>query len=243
MTDTLPEFLLPLGGAHARAVFVTEPDRGRVGTPTAQVAGSSGGFARGSSDSASSAATGWRILGRQRLRLGRRLPRRARPRRRRGAAQHAACRGRPRPGPRRPRSRGDRRRSRRTCRGCPSATGAGSSCRRDVDVAGPAAPALDGSEARPEEVGVLCYTSGTTGEPRGVMIRNDVPGAERRDVRAHLPVRARQRDGRRVPALPQHRLQRRPRPHAAGQRPGRRAAPVRSRPRSRAPWPRAGTRS
>ena len=42
----------------------------------------------------------------------------------------------------------------------------------DVDVAGSAAPALDGSEARPEEVGVLCYTSGTTGEPRGVMIRN-----------------------------------------------------------------------
>ena len=42
----------------------------------------------------------------------------------------------------------------------------------DVDLAGRAAPALDGSEARPEEVGVLCYTSGTTGEPRGVMIRN-----------------------------------------------------------------------
>jgi acyl-CoA synthetase (AMP-forming)/AMP-acid ligase II len=33
-------------------------------------------------------------------------------------------------------------------------------------------PALHGSDARPEEVGVLCYTSGTTGEPRGVMIRN-----------------------------------------------------------------------
>ena len=42
----------------------------------------------------------------------------------------------------------------------------------DVDAAGRAAPALDGSEARPEEVGVLCYTSGTTGKPRGVMIRN-----------------------------------------------------------------------
>jgi long-chain acyl-CoA synthetase len=35
------------------------------------------------------------------------------------------------------------------------------------------APALDGSEAQPEEVGVICYTSGTTGAPRGVMIRND----------------------------------------------------------------------
>ena len=42
----------------------------------------------------------------------------------------------------------------------------------DVDVAGRPVPARDGSEARPEEVGVLCYTSGTTGEPRGVMIRN-----------------------------------------------------------------------
>ncbi len=42
----------------------------------------------------------------------------------------------------------------------------------DVDVARRPAPALDGSEARPEEIGVLCYTSGTTGEPRGVMIRN-----------------------------------------------------------------------
>ncbi len=37
---------------------------------------------------------------------------------------------------------------------------------------GAMASALDGSEARPEELGVLCYTSGTTGEPRGVMIRN-----------------------------------------------------------------------
>ena len=43
----------------------------------------------------------------------------------------------------------------------------------DVVAAEPSAPSLDGSEARPEEVGVLCYTSGTTGEPRGVMIRND----------------------------------------------------------------------
>ena len=43
-----------------------------------------------------------------------------------------------------------------------------------ADVATEAsAPALDGSEARPEEVGVICYTSGTTGAPRGVMIRND----------------------------------------------------------------------
>jgi long-chain acyl-CoA synthetase len=32
---------------------------------------------------------------------------------------------------------------------------------------------LDGVEARPTEVGLVCYTSGTTGEPRGVMIRND----------------------------------------------------------------------
>jgi long-chain acyl-CoA synthetase len=42
----------------------------------------------------------------------------------------------------------------------------------DVDVAGRPRAALDGSEARPDEVGVICYTSGTTGEPRGVMIRN-----------------------------------------------------------------------
>jgi acyl-CoA synthetase (AMP-forming)/AMP-acid ligase II len=42
----------------------------------------------------------------------------------------------------------------------------------DVDVPGDARRALDGSEARPAEVGVLCYTSGTTGDPRGVMIRN-----------------------------------------------------------------------
>ena len=43
----------------------------------------------------------------------------------------------------------------------------------DVAATESSAPSLDGSEARPEEVGVLCYTSGTTGEPRGVMIRND----------------------------------------------------------------------
>ena len=43
----------------------------------------------------------------------------------------------------------------------------------DVDVTAGSAPALDGSEARPAEVGVLCYTSGTTGEPRGVMVRNE----------------------------------------------------------------------
>jgi long-chain acyl-CoA synthetase len=42
----------------------------------------------------------------------------------------------------------------------------------DIDVAGRPRSALDGSEARPDEVGVICYTSGTTGEPRGVMIRN-----------------------------------------------------------------------
>ena len=36
-----------------------------------------------------------------------------------------------------------------------------------------AAATLDGSDARSDEVGVLCYTSGTTGEPRGVMIRNE----------------------------------------------------------------------
>ena len=35
------------------------------------------------------------------------------------------------------------------------------------------APMLDGSEARPDEIGILCYTSGTTGEPRRVMIRNE----------------------------------------------------------------------
>ena len=53
-----------------------------------------------------------------------------------------------------------------------SATGAASSWRRRSTRPSRAAPTLDGSEARPEEVGVLCYTSGTTGEPRGVMIRN-----------------------------------------------------------------------
>jgi acyl-CoA synthetase (AMP-forming)/AMP-acid ligase II len=42
----------------------------------------------------------------------------------------------------------------------------------DVGVTGDLAPVVDGSDARPEEVGVVCYTSGTTGEPRGVMIRN-----------------------------------------------------------------------
>jgi acyl-CoA synthetase (AMP-forming)/AMP-acid ligase II len=41
-----------------------------------------------------------------------------------------------------------------------------------TDAAAGAGLSLDGSEARPAEVGVLCYTSGTTGEPRGVMIRN-----------------------------------------------------------------------
>jgi acyl-CoA synthetase (AMP-forming)/AMP-acid ligase II len=34
------------------------------------------------------------------------------------------------------------------------------------------APGLDGSEASGEEVGIVCYTSGTTGVPRGVMIPN-----------------------------------------------------------------------
>jgi long-chain acyl-CoA synthetase len=42
----------------------------------------------------------------------------------------------------------------------------------DVDAAGRLTPAPNGSEARPDEIGVICYTSGTTGEPRGVMIRN-----------------------------------------------------------------------
>jgi fatty-acyl-CoA synthase len=42
----------------------------------------------------------------------------------------------------------------------------------DGDLPGRSAPALDGSDARPGEIGVLCYTSGTTGDPRGVMIRN-----------------------------------------------------------------------
>src|SRR5262249_4452336 len=31
-------------------------------------------------------------------------------------------------------------------------------------------PSLDGSDAGPDEVGLLCYTSGTTGAPRGVLI-------------------------------------------------------------------------
>src|SRR5262249_52562934 len=41
-----------------------------------------------------------------------------------------------------------------------------------IEMAGRPATALDASEARPDEVGILCYTSGTTGEPRAVMIRN-----------------------------------------------------------------------
>src|SRR5262249_39514885 len=32
-----------------------------------------------------------------------------------------------------------------------------------IEMAGRPATALDGSEARPDEVGILCYTSGTTG--------------------------------------------------------------------------------
>jgi acyl-CoA synthetase (AMP-forming)/AMP-acid ligase II len=44
----------------------------------------------------------------------------------------------------------------------------------DLAAAGPAraAAAVDGSEARPDELGILAYTSGTTGQPRGVMVRN-----------------------------------------------------------------------
>src|SRR5262249_36644745 len=41
-----------------------------------------------------------------------------------------------------------------------------------TDATRPDTSAIDGSEARPAEVGVLCYTSGTTGDPRGVMIHN-----------------------------------------------------------------------
>ena len=131
------------------------------------------------------------ILGRQQLRLGRRVPRRARPRRRRGAAQHAACRGRPRSGARRPRSRGDRRRSRVPRAGLPSVTGAGSSCRADVDA----------GRIRGAGAGRLRGAAGGGRRPllhvrhhRRAARRDDperVAGAERRDVRAHLPVRAR----------------------------------------------------
>jgi acyl-CoA synthetase (AMP-forming)/AMP-acid ligase II len=42
----------------------------------------------------------------------------------------------------------------------------------DVEATG-RTPALDGSEAWPDDVAVICYTSGTTGAPRGVMIRNE----------------------------------------------------------------------
>jgi acyl-CoA synthetase (AMP-forming)/AMP-acid ligase II len=45
------------------------------------------------------------------------------------------------------------------------------------DVGLPDAPGagrrIDGSEAEPAAVGLVCFTSGTTGEPRGVMIGND----------------------------------------------------------------------
>src|SRR5262249_29146552 len=54
----------------------------------------------------------------------------------------------------------------------PEARRRGAIVASDVSVAGRPGAARDGSEARPGEVGVLCYTSGTTGEPRGVMIRN-----------------------------------------------------------------------
>jgi acyl-CoA synthetase (AMP-forming)/AMP-acid ligase II len=42
----------------------------------------------------------------------------------------------------------------------------------ELAIAGATPPTLDGSDARPEELGLVCYTSGTTGEPRGVMIGN-----------------------------------------------------------------------
>ena len=74
----------------------------------------------------------------------------------------------------------------------------------ELDPAVRTAPAPDGSEARPEDVGVICYTSGTTGEPRGVMIRNESLVRNAGDVRPPLPVRPGQRDRRGVPALPQH---------------------------------------
>jgi len=41
-----------------------------------------------------------------------------------------------------------------------------------VDLRRASTPSLDGSEARAADIGLLCYTSGTTGDPRGVMIRN-----------------------------------------------------------------------
>ena len=43
----------------------------------------------------------------------------------------------------------------------------------EVGPTGATTPTRYGSEARPDEVGVVCYTSGTTGQPRGVMIRNE----------------------------------------------------------------------
>ena len=42
----------------------------------------------------------------------------------------------------------------------------------ELDLTSGTAPSLDGSEARPGEIGILCSTSGTTGAPRGVMITN-----------------------------------------------------------------------
>src|SRR5262249_37461227 len=43
----------------------------------------------------------------------------------------------------------------------------------ELGATGPGAPSIDGSEARPTELGLVCFTSGTTGTARGVMIHHE----------------------------------------------------------------------
>jgi len=94
----------------------------------------------------------------------------------------------------------------------------------DVDVVGRLAPALDGSAARPEEIGVLCYTSGTTGRPKGAIITprtawssspSTCGSPPSRTAPARAPV-CRDAHRRRLPRLPEKRRPRqRNRPHGS----------------------------
>ncbi len=227
MTHTLPEFLLHWAERTPDASFVTEPDRGGAWT-YGQVAGSVGrfrarlrrlGVARG--DRVAILADNgcvWVVAYLGTLAHGAvavplntrhasgdldRVLDRVDPvgHRRRSPVPGAAVRSPPGP-PHRVRRRG---------RDRPSRPGSG---RFRGEAGGGRRPLLhvghDGRAARRDDP-------------------QRVPGQERRDVRPHLSVRTRQRDGRRVSALPQHRLQRRPRPHAAGQWPRGRSATLRSR--------------
>jgi long-chain acyl-CoA synthetase len=170
MTDTLPEFLLHWAERTPDAVFLTEPDRGRAST-YGEVAGAVARFRaelrrRGVSRGDRVAiladnGSGWVVAYLGTIAQGAV----AAPLNTRQAAgdlervlddlDPAVLVGDP---PYLARVSGKHR--------------SGTIVASDLDAAGRSAAALDGSEARPDEVGVLCYTSGTTGEPRGVMIRN-----------------------------------------------------------------------